>query len=161
MIPLGIVIGVAAAAGGEGTAALVTFPLAIVLVAAFVWLMLRTAPALPMSFAERNFRLMEAWSLSKGQAGKMFLVAVVLWIIAVAAQLVVFGLAVTVLVGTAQTGDLAQAWLQDPGAVLARISPAVWVGIAAVWALFATWCTTLFGAAFASIYRDLRDTAEA
>ena len=35
---------------------------------------LRLSLALPMSFAQRRFRLYESWDLTRGQAGKMFLV---------------------------------------------------------------------------------------
>lgn len=86
MIPFGIIAAIiGAATGGQNPSAwLILVPIGLAVLGVVIWLILRLVLALPMSFAERNFRLFESWSLTKGHAGAMaltFLIVMVLFIV--------------------------------------------------------------------------------
>jgi hypothetical protein len=96
VVPVAISVAVTAAAVHAGRAAggggLLIGVACGVGVAAIVWALLRLSLALPMSFAERKFLLFESWALTRGQAGKMFLVALALLAIVWVLEIVVLGL---------------------------------------------------------------------
>lgn len=88
-----------------------------------LWLWTRLCLGPVMSFRERQFRLFESWSLTKGHAGRMFLVLLLVWL-----MLIVVG-AIFWIIGAASVGVtiFANADLQNPQA-LAAIPPAAWIG---------------------------------
>ena len=53
----------------------------VALAVVLIWLSLRFSLAAPMSFAERNFRLFESWKVTRGNALKLLLVALILVLI--------------------------------------------------------------------------------
>lgn len=82
---------------GPWAMALVAVPGLLALVAAVIWLMLRLCLAYPMSFADRNFRVFESWAMTRGHAGRLFLVFLLAVLIALAVQLVGFAVCAGVL----------------------------------------------------------------
>lgn len=70
--------------------ALVGVPGLLALIAVVIWLMLRLCLAYPMSFADRNFRVFESWTITRGHAGRLFLVFLLAVLIALAVQVVGF-----------------------------------------------------------------------
>ncbi len=133
-------------------------------VGGLIWLALRFSMALPMSFAERQFRLFESWSFTRGKAGSLLLVGILTWVIIVVIQLalwivcmVVFGVAIAGAVGVSGADEHAiEAFFQQP--------PAVWIAAAAPWliiggivlAVLGAVFTTLFTAPWAEAYRQLK-----
>lgn len=160
-----IVAGVFFAAGGQMSAAVWVFTglLASAFVGALLWAGARLSVAYPMSFTERKFRLFEAWSLTRGHAGR-----IVLTMLAVIGLTLLIGLAA--LVGMAVLG-LVAAFLAgafeavNPGGAAKFFEnlPAYWpllvIGVAALWAGFISVSTTVLGtivaAPYAKIYQRL------
>jgi hypothetical protein len=160
IIPFFIVIGVSAASGDGGGAAaamLITVPLFFAGFWVIVWGALRLSLSMPMSFAEKNFRIPESWKKTKGHAGKMFGVMVVIMLMLIGIELLLGGIAFGALTLIAPLPELGRMFTANPASLISKINPAVWVVVVAIWALFGTWYTVMVGAAFAGIYRDLSD----
>jgi hypothetical protein len=160
MFPTAIFAGVASALTHDAAAAA---PFVVIVacaaMAVLIWGALRLSLAGAMSFALPGFRLFESWTLTRGHAGKMFLIALALFVIAWIAEmiLVVAGFAaVAGTVGLQAVGD----WFQHPHPFdVAALTP--WLVVAAVvGALLTTALSTLFVAAWAEIYRELEAGAE-
>ena len=159
-LPVGIasaILGVVA----RDTPAVVLLIVLLILAAIglFVWVLLRLSLATPMSFAERSFRLYESWTLTQGHAGRIFLVVLVLAIIGWIGEMILGGVAITALGGAYGLQRLAS-WFQHPTFNLAVATPWL-VGGALMLAVFSTLLLVLFGAAWAEIYRELTEPAEA
>lgn len=155
MIPVFIVAGIAIGVG-KGAGAVVAVPVAFAGFAVIIWGVLRVSLALPMSFEDANFRLSEAWMASRGQAGKMFGVAVVLSLIALVVEIVAIGGLFVALGGPKRL--MASGPSTNPMEMLAHISPAVWIGGLTILALLSTGYITLYAAAWAKIHAELRDS---
>ncbi|HEX6861133.1 MAG TPA: hypothetical protein VF138_13155, partial [Caulobacteraceae bacterium] len=63
----------------------------LALLAAMAWTALRLSMALPMSFAERRFRFFEAWTLTRGEGGALFLIGLLLIAILILMEAVIGG----------------------------------------------------------------------
>lgn len=143
-------------AGGAGAAGLVLGLIGVAGCAAIVWVLVRLSLAPLMSFAQRRFLLSESWSLTRGQALKMFLVMLALVVTVWVLEMVLLGLGG--LVGLAGFPGGWRALLDTPPAELARkLRP--WI---VIWSLVAAplgvAIYTLFAAPLAEIYKQL--TAE-
>jgi hypothetical protein len=80
-IAVGLVAGVSAHGHGSPTPALALLAaIGVIGACAIFWVLIRLCLALPMSFAERRFRLYESWDLTRGHAFKIFLVFLALMI---------------------------------------------------------------------------------
>lgn len=164
MIPFILIIGISAAAGAAtgGVGALIAIPLMFAAFGVFVWAAMRIAVAMPMAFAERGFRIPEAWRLSRGYAGRIFLVMLALFGLLVLAEVLLFALGAGVFSLFMPLSEMGRMFTQNPAQLFSRINPAVWAAVAVVWALLGAASVTLFSAALAQIYSDLAgpDTAE-
>lgn len=76
-------------AAGGWVAGLLIFILVVAAICAFLWICVRLSLAGPLTFSERQFRLFESWSQTKGHAWKLFGLAVVLLLIMMAIGMVV------------------------------------------------------------------------
>jgi hypothetical protein len=160
MVPTMIVTGVAAAMSHDGAT---MAPLAFVVVFAgigiLIWAFLRFSLATPMSFAERNFRVFESWSLTRGHAGRMFGVALALVVIVWVVELLLAAAAFAAVGGSVGFQAVA-GWFQHPrGLDFASIAPWV-VGGSVLAGALSTFFLILFGAAWAEIYRGVEAGAE-
>jgi hypothetical protein len=128
--------------------------------AALIWAMLRLSMAGPMSFAERKFLLFESWAFTRGQAGALFGMALLVGLILIALELVIFALfGVGMFAVGARLLPQFQALEHQPPAGWARV---LWpfVGVAAVVGSFLTaGVMALLFAPWATAYRDLRASA--
>lgn len=160
MIPFMIVIFiVAAVTGGAGGAAVGGVLTAIMILALFgviVWGALRFSMAPIMAFADRTFRLTESWALTKGHAGKMFLVGLTLAVITLVVEVVVFGFLFLTAGGVAGMAKLAEASSQGPPAIVQALGAPWLVMIAVVFGLFSGVAYTVWAGAWAEMYRQLR-----
>jgi len=158
MVPTGILIGLVSALGREAPGVqLLAVPVMFAAFAGVIWVLLRLSLAPPQSFAERGFRLYESWDLTRGQAGKMFLVVlafvVLLWLAEIILGAVVLGM-----VGGFAGLQALETWARRPHWDFAAMAPWIVAGGLAVGVL-STAFMTLFAAGWAEIYREL--TAEA
>ena len=82
MIAAGLVVAlgcvVAARFGGGAVATLVGLTLGLASVILAAWLWLRLSLAAPMTFAAGKFRLFESWALTRGHAGQLMLLVLLL-----------------------------------------------------------------------------------
>ncbi|HWA63547.1 MAG TPA: hypothetical protein VG939_19370 [Caulobacteraceae bacterium] len=159
MIPIFIVVAILAAV--HAVAAAVVFAV-IAVVAVFlglIYLALRYSMVGPMIVADGQFHFAESWRLTRGRVLPLLGLAVVLFLMLLAAEAVIFG--VLLLVGggalMATVGGLDHLrdfLLGPPAAVLGRLAPFL-VVFAVVWAPFVGVIYALFGAPWARVYRDL------
>jgi hypothetical protein len=119
------------------------------------------APSYPRPFTDRQFRLFESWSLTKGSAGRLLGVGVLSLLLVFVVELVVAGI---VLCAMFASGGPPM-WLNDPAAVQAFVAQPpltllrqIWPWLAvvgAVWILIGSALFTVFCAPWAAAYRDL------
>ncbi len=158
LVPVLILVGVGAAAGaGTGWAeGLVVFLLACGAAAVVIWVALRLSLALPLSFSQRSFRLFESWDMTRGQGWRLFGVAMAVFGIVLAGEIMIFGIAGAL----GASGAIAnlkglKAFMQHP--------PSDWLIQAAPWILIGgLFYTVLMGAVlsivtapFATIFKQL------
>jgi hypothetical protein len=156
MVPTMILVGFIAALAHEAPGVqLVILPVTFLALGVIVWVLLRLSMATPMSFAQRGFRLYESWDLTRGQAGKMFFVALAFVLMAIGFEVVVGCLGLVALGGFAGVEHLS-GWVLQPKFDLARVMPWV-VGAGVAASIVATAIITLFGAGWAEIYRELTE----
>jgi hypothetical protein len=158
MIPFMIVIfGSAAAGGGAGAAIglLIGVPLFFVGTGVVLWGLSRLAIALPMSFAQRTFRIPEAWKMTRGHAGRIFLVMLALFALLLLVELMLLALGAGVMSLFMPLADMGKLFTQNPAKLFSAVNPVVWVVIAVAWSLFGTAARTVFAGALAQIYNDL------
>jgi hypothetical protein len=121
-----------------------------------IWIVLRFSLAPVMSFADNTFRVAESWRLTRGHAWRIFLVALGLFAMVVLAELLLFGGAFAVF--SAGNPNPLRIF-SEPGAMVALMSqitlPMLLIGNV-VFAVFGVWSYVMGGAAWASIYRQLR-----
>jgi len=165
MLPMMIVAGIAAAAtaGGSGSGVGAGVAVLFGFIALFgglgvlFWMGLRLSLALPMSFAERRFRLFESWDRTRGLGWTLFGTA------AVIVGLLLVGEVVIGMIGFLLTGPAAiLKWLGStaaPQEAFARVMP-IMIGAGLVLAPLATLYFALFGGAWAQFYRDLTPATE-
>jgi hypothetical protein len=125
----------------------------IVALVAFVVIALRLSLAPPMTFAEKNFRLFESWKLTKGHAGALFLVVLVLIIFVWILEAVVAILFFAMLAAGHETLRSMFA-NQNPAEVLKSIAPAMVVTFA-VFSLLGGAFLAIFVAPFATVYKQI------
>ncbi|MFC3076755.1 hypothetical protein ACFODL_01500 [Phenylobacterium terrae] len=129
-------------------------PTLLLFMGAVVWLMLRLCLAYPMSFADRNFRLFESWTATRGHAGRLFLVFLLAVLIALGVQLVGFVICAGLML--AVIGPNWQALMAgDPLLLLRTVGPflPLFVVLGSVLSAVMAAITT---APLAEVYRQLR-----
>ncbi len=158
-----VIVGVTGGHGGQGVSGGVLTALGLGLVAAavLIWIALRLSMAAPMTFADRQFRLFESWSLTRGSAARLLGVGVLTVVIVLVLELVVCGLVLSVFFATGgppawiQDGKALEAFIaQPPADIFRRVWPWLAAG-GAVWTLIASGLFTIFCAPWAAAYRDL------
>lgn len=163
-IPLVILfVGFSAAGGsGAGVGVLIGVLLGLVGIGVVIWGAIRLSLSLPMSFADKNFRLPQGWRRTRGHAGRMFGVFATLIIMLYVIALLLLAAGAVVLNAFMPLGEIGKAFTANPAQLISKINPAAWVVVVAIWALFATWYTTMGAAALAELHRQLAgpDTAD-
>lgn len=158
---IGVVIWFAGEAAGGGAVHVIGFILlGLAVFAAIIWIALRFSLAGPATFATRSFQLFESWTLTKGQTGGLFGLALLLILVGIAIYIVmalIFGVA---FVATGVTAAMNPTALEnaDPAAILAMFMPFIIV-VCVLSALLTGALYTLFMAPWASAYRQLTPVA--
>lgn len=157
ILPFVLIIGVAAAGGAAtgGVGALIAIPLFLLLFAVVVWVAIRLSLAMPMAFAERTFRIPEAWRQTKGQAGRIFLVMLGVVGLLILTEVLLFALGAGLFSLFMPLSEMGRLFTQNPAQLFSKIHPAAWALVAVIWALFGTWSVAMFSAPLAEIYRAL------
>ena len=143
--------------------------LGLVLLGATIWVLLRLSLAAPMSLAEKNFRLFESWSLTRGNSLRLLLVGIILWVMLMVVEILVAAIAMAVVLPVVSAGSSSgalsqasiQAFFSQPAATwLPQIMP--WVAvIGLVGSLIGAVLVTIITAPWAEAYRQLRQTPDA
>ncbi|MDP1736374.1 MAG: hypothetical protein Q8L23_02925 [Caulobacter sp.] len=147
VIVLGILIGLAAmvfmgvSAGitvaiwqaSEAAAIGVGILLGVALVFGVIWALLRFSLAAPMSFAERNFRLFESWSLTKGHAFNLLIVAILVAVVLALLEAVVVTVFVVVVGSAAGVGVSSGALTEETVRAFFDQPAATWMPLVAPW----------------------------
>jgi hypothetical protein len=165
LLAMVIVAIVGVGAGGNSAGAMVGtgFVVGLLVLVLFLWLALKLSMAAPMTFADRQFRLFESWSFTKGHVGKLLGVSLLLFVFLIGIEVLFGGL---VLGGIFALGGQ-MSWLFEPGAIQALLSeppmeivrklgPAIAVA-GVLWVVFSTVVVTMFSAPWAASYRALRE----
>jgi hypothetical protein len=158
-IPFVIVVVILAVQKMVTAAIIVGVLAAIVLIVASIYILLRFAFVVPMMVDDGKFHLFDAWSLTKGKAGSLFVIGLCLMLIAFAAEAVIGALAIGL--GVAALGVSAgglenlQAFFQlPPMTILTRLMP--WLIVFGVAAIPIEGCAmAIFMAPWARAYRDV------
>lgn len=153
-IPGAILGFVLSRSAGEWSVVLV----ALAACALLFWLMLRFSLATVVAFAERRFDIGASWTLTAGQAWKLFLVMLVIMLLVLVAELILVGVGIVAVGGMAAATGLMEG-MTDPGRVLARLWPVILVGTV-VTSLLGAAVLAIFVAPFAEVYKALTEEAE-
>ena len=126
-----------------------------------IWVALRLSMAAPITFAQREFRLFESWSLTAGRSWALLGVGVLLVVMLLVFQIVVGGLlaggGLIIAAGAGLFNDpqrIAAFFHQPPTTWLSVLWPWILVGGLA-WAILASIVMTIFCAPWAAIYKAL------
>lgn len=151
-------------AGGEAgrtAGGAVGFAAGVVIFGLLIWLALRLSMAAPMTFVDNQFRLFESWTLTKGRAGALLGMTLLIVLLILCLEIVFGG--VLVGVGVAAGGSLAA--LYGSGGVEAFLArpPMDWLRDLWPWltvfgviaALFASVVQAVFYAPWAAAHRML------
>lgn len=159
MIPFAIAIAILASQKAFVAMAVVIGLGVLVLLVAIIYVLLRFAFVVPMMVDDGQFHLFDAWSLSKGHVGSLFVIGLCLTLIALVAEAVV--LAFLVALGVAALGitagglQNAQAFFtQNPAVILSRLAP--WLIVYGLLVIPIEGCAmAIFMAPWARAYRDV------
>jgi hypothetical protein len=127
--------------------------------AALMWLAVRFSMAGPMMVADGQFRLFESWTLTRGHAGELFLIALSLVGIMLAAEVIVgiiffVIIMASVAVSAGGSGALNAMAFANPGATLVAFAPALVIG-AVLWIPLIGCFIAITTAPWAKAYLDL------
>lgn len=159
MIPFAIAIAILAAQKLWAAMAVVIGLCVLALFVALIYVLLRFVFVVPMMVDDGQFHLFDAWTLTKGRVGSLFLIALALVAIAIGAEVLIG--AFVVALGVAAVGVAAGGFqnLQSfaalgPAVIMARLAP--WLIVYAALAIPFTGCATaIFMAPWARAYRDV------
>jgi len=136
-----------------------TVVVVLAMLAGFAFLAVRFSLALPMTFAQKQFRLFESWTMTRGQTWRLIGVGAVLVAIVLAIELLVALVFVAVSFGLHGAGGFDEAamtafFAQDASIWLAELAP--WaIGVAVLGAILGAVVTTVVTAPWAEAYRQL------
>jgi hypothetical protein len=158
-IPVGIVVAIAAASHAPALGVLVGFAVGIAALVFLLWAVCRLAMVGPMTVQDGKFHLFDAWTMTRGHAGTLFLIGlclfVILFVIGAVIGVVVIALGFG-LVGQAVGGfqNLPSFFRQPPATIMASLVP--FIVVVGLIQIPITGCTlAIIGAPWARAYRDL------
>jgi hypothetical protein len=164
IIPFAIVIAILAAQKAVAAIVVVICLGVAALVAGLIYILLRFAFVIPMMVDDGQFHLFDAWSLTRGHVGSLFVIGLSLFGLAIVAELVVatlgFAAVRAAIVGHMVDKQSIEAFLAlGPAAIAARIAP--WLIVGALVAIPVEGCvTTILLAPWARAYRDVLPPAQ-
>ncbi|MFL5170469.1 MAG: hypothetical protein ACJ8CX_07340 [Microvirga sp.] len=154
-IPVGLLGALAAAAGAAALLPL----LVLAAVGVAVWAVLRLSMAPPASFDKHTFAFFESWAMTRGQAARMFVVGVALFLNLLAVEFLLAAIGMAAVGGSSGVSELVGVWSANPQAALANTTPLSWAALGLAVTVFGTFGQALFWGAWAEIYRGLAGKA--
>lgn len=161
LITVGIVATGGVGSGPNGVHVAVMILALLLLLLAMGWIALRLSMAGPMTFAEREFRLFESWTMTRAQDGRLIGVGLLLLLILIAMQILAVVAALIAIGGAAgasgmltDTQRLEAFFQRPPEELVATLWPWLLVGVAISTVLTSVMMTILC-APWAMIYRAL------
>ena len=159
LIPVGIIAGIAAAASGPANVAATGVFVLIGLLMSFgvmLYFALRLSLLGPLMVDENQFRIGEAWALTKGKVGSLFLIGLVLFLMLVVAELVTFGVGAGLLFASiGGIANLRGSFQQSGPEILAHFAPVIGV-VGLLFVLLIAIFLPVAIAPWALAYRDLK-----
>jgi hypothetical protein len=160
MIPVAIVVFILIGAHAGAAAAIFGVLVGFAALAALIYLALRVSLVGPMMVDEGQFRLTEAWALTRGKVSGLLAIALLLVVILIAGELVIglliaalgFG-ALAAIAGGLQ--NLPALFQQPPQVVFGKLVPLAAI-LGLLWIPIAGCAAAVMGAPWARVYRDLR-----
>ena len=160
---LAVIVAIVAVGAGEGghMAAVTTAVVGCVVAAGLIlWVALRLSMAAPMTFVDNQFRLFEAWSLTKGQGWRLLGVGLLVVIFVLGLEILIGGAAAALLIAggsmTALRGSGAiEAFMARPPLEILRDIWPWLLGLGGLGALFGAVVQAVFYAPWAVIHRAL------
>jgi hypothetical protein len=166
IIPVAIIVGIAAAVSHSVAAVAILIPLFVIaLIIAIFVVAVRFSLVGPMIVDDGKFHLLESWHATRGKAGSLFLVALALFGIFLAIEIVavaiVVGVGAAVLAGSGGFAHV-QAFFQQPPPVLISTLAPYLAGYVIVSIPIAGCFSAIAAAPWARAYLDLKaDASEA
>lgn len=130
---------------GGVVAGLLIVAICFAAIAAFLWICVRFSLAGPLTFKERQFRLFESWSMTRGHAWKLFGLALLITLIVIALALVVTAVRGVVLLSVVGANGF------DPTRLADMLASGGWQRPFSSWFVAAALIRALLGAAFLAI----------
>ena len=160
MIPAALIVGVLVAVHAAAAAVIAGIVLGVAAVWGLVYVVLRFSMVGPMMVDDGKVHLLDAWALTKGRAGALFLMALCLLGILIVLELVL--VAIAAIVGVSVLSSIAGAvsaipalLRQPPGVVLSDLTPLFVIGGLAAIPLYGA-LLAILGAPWARAYLDFR-----
>jgi hypothetical protein len=160
MIPVAIVVFVLIGAHAGAAAAIFGVVAGIAAIVALVYLALRVSLVGPMMVDDGQFRLTEAWALTRGKVPGLLAIVLLLALIFIAAELILGLLLVALGLGvlSAIAGgvqNLPALFQQPPQVIFGKLAPLIAI-LALIWIPLSGCAAAVIGAPWARAYRDLR-----
>ena len=158
-IPVGIIVAVSIAAHAGAVGVALAFVAAIAAVVLLFWLMFRLSMIGPMTVQDGKFHLMDAWALTRGHAGSLFLIFLCLVVILIVIEAVIGAVIVALglgVLGQAAGGlqNLPTFFNQSPARIIASVAPAL-IALGVLTIPVSGALVAIIGAPWARAYRDL------
>jgi len=155
-----ILAGITAVAAGGGAVAgavvaLIAMPAGLAGLVATFWVLCRLSLSMPMGFAQRNFRIPDAWRATRGRGWRIFGVMLAIIVITTVGQILVMGVGASLVAIVTPLAELGRAWTTNPARVIANVPPTVWLAVGLVTSLLSAASATLFGAALTQMHKDM------
>ncbi|WP_454714692.1 hypothetical protein [Caulobacter segnis] len=169
LLAMVVVAIVGVGAGGNSAGAMVGTGLVVglLVLVLFFWLALKLSMAAPMTFVDRQFRLFESWSFTKGHVGKLLGVSLLLLVFLIGIEVLFCGLVIGGVFALGgqmnwlfETGAVEALLREQPMEIVRRLGPVIAAG-GALWVVFSSVVMAVFCAPWAASYRALRDVAPA
>ena len=165
MIPAALIVGMLVAVHAAAAAVIVGLLLGLAALWGVVYVALRFSLVGPMMVDDGKVHFLDAWALTKGRAGALFLMALLLFAMLIVLYLVVVAVAgiigVSVLSSVAGAASAIPAlFRQPPGVVLSDLTPLFVIGAVSAIPLYGS-LLAILGAPWARAYLDFRVDAAA
>lgn len=155
-VPIAILVAILAVAHAKAAAFLLMLALFLVLVGLMIFVFCRLSVAGPMMVADGRFHLMDAWALTRGKAGDLFLIGFGLFLVVVLIEVVLgaIALAIGLAVVGAKFQTLAALFARPPSEIISGLAPVLAAGV--VISIPVTGCLqAIIAAPWARAWRDL------
>jgi hypothetical protein len=160
MIPAALIVGMLVAVHATAAAVIAGLLLGLSALWGVVYVALRLSLVGPMMVDDGKVHLLDAWALTKGRAGALFLMTLCLFGILILLEVVL--VAVAGIIGVSVLSSIAGAasaipalFRQPPGVVLSELTPLLVIGGAAAIPLYGA-LLAILGAPWARAYLDFR-----